>query len=258
MEVGEEIDHADVVAPLTSGRTYVPQALHILTGQRSVFFTFAIGQGKGSYGIGSGHTFGVGVGCSRTVEIELTVTEAVVLEEAEQAAHHGALTFLVLTRKVVIHTYVHGATDGIVLIARGVIEELRTLVRCTVEQAIVGEKSRHRIGRSIEQPTGTVGRFAPEGVVRIGLLSSQFEEGGQTVRGVAVPMHLFVRHKGHELCLHIVEIIDTCTWAVFRLGLSQQFVSLAGIARFAPLLGSDIECSGKVYLAIRRIAGTNL
>ena len=181
MEHGQEIDHTDIIAPFACRGLYIPEALDVFTSQRLVYFIVAVGQGKGSHGIGSCHTFGIAVSRLSSIEIELTVLETVVLEEVEQAAHHQALIIFGLTRQIIVHTHIHRTADGIVLIAVGVISEIRAAVGLAIEETIVWVETRYRILRDLQQPSGLVGSLAPEVVLAVGLLCPEIEEGWQAV-----------------------------------------------------------------------------
>lgn len=137
MEHGEEINHAYIVAPFSCWRLDIPESLYIFASQGAVFFIVAVSQCKCSHGIGSGHSFSVVACWFRTIKIKLSALESLGLEELEQPPHHCALAIFGLTREIIVHTDVHRASDGIILVAVCMIAEVRTAIGFSVEEAVV-------------------------------------------------------------------------------------------------------------------------
>ena len=81
MKHGQEIHHTGIVAPFASWRLYIPEPLHILTSQGTVFLIVTISQSKSSHSIGSCHAFSIVARRLSAIQVELSSPETIIFEE---------------------------------------------------------------------------------------------------------------------------------------------------------------------------------
>ena len=117
-----------------------------------------VGASEQSHGVGASHARSVVTRGLRSVQVEMTMSEIILLEEPEQTVYHGCLPLDVGGKPMRVHAYVHGTPDGVKLVTAGIIIFFPLgLERRPVKSGVVREKTRHGMRSVGKQLPGRLG-----------------------------------------------------------------------------------------------------